>query len=369
MKIRFAAGFLAFSLLLSGCSVSKTVESRSGIAQETEKVQEPENAPVPAKAIESPQPQEAKAPKAIEKDKGPDDASLAPPVKPSSDLISSIPAEKTREGLKAHFQKIDQVASLLNPIKIEYTIGPTAVASKVESVVSKFSEKLKMYQLLGLKSLNQDWVLVSEKDYKWWVDYRLSQNPSFPVEMWNEKINELGHCGLSADVFCGAGNTVKGKNYQDNVVGTSFTNRGLNYVSRHEAAHFYQAVFGYGGRCWMAEGQATFFETYLESSSRSRELVISRLKASAIGITKLSQQQLLSLIDSDQICQKDSEVAYDLGMLGYEYLYQNFSFLDVHNLQVSSSTKGWNKAVSEVLSLNAQELNRDLAAYIYGETR
>jgi hypothetical protein len=56
-------------------------------------------------------------------------------------------------------------------------------------------------------------------------------------------------------------------------------------------------------------------------------------------------------------------------MLGYEFLYQNFSFVDVHNLQVRSSTKGWDKAVSEGLSLNAQELNRNLATYIFNETR
>jgi len=187
--------------------------------------------------------------------------------------------------------------------------------------------------------------------------------------MWNEKINELGHCRLSADIFCGAGNTVNGKNYQDNVVGTAFTNRGLDNVSRHEAAHFYQAVFGYGGRCWMAEGQATFFETYLESSSRSREQVLVSLSQSPLGISQLSESELLGLLESDQICQPDSNIAYDLGMLGYEYLYLNFSFLDVHNLQVLSSTEGWDEAVSKVLGIEASKLNAALAAYIFAETR
>jgi hypothetical protein len=226
-----------------------------------------------------------------------------------------------------------------------------------------------MFQFLGLDSLDQDWVLASEKDYQWWVDFRSAQDPSFPVEMWNEKINELGHCRLSADVFCGAGNTVNGKNYQDNVVGTAFTNRGIDYVSRHESAHFYQAVFGYGGRCWMAEGQATFFETYLESSSRSRDQVLLSLSGSPLGIAQLSESELLGLLENDQICQPDSNIAYDLGMLGYEYLYMNFSFLDVHELQVLSSTEGWDQAVSEVLGIEASELNAALAAYIIAETR
>ena len=282
-----------------------------------------------------------------------------------TELISSLPEAKTLEALKAHYKAIDEAAKQLEPFEIEYTTGPTAVKSKVDGVVARFSEKLKMYQFLGLESLDQDWVLASEKDYQWWVDFRSAQDPDFPLELWNEGINELGHCKLAADVFCGAGNTVNGKNYQDNVVGTSFTDRGLDYVSRHEAAHFYQAVFGYGGRCWMAEGQATFFETYLETSSRSREEVLSR----PIGIDQLSESELLGLIESDQICQGNSNIAYDLGMLGYEYLYMNFSFLDIHKLQVLSSSESWDEAVSQVLSIEASDLNAALAAYIFTETR
>ena len=286
-----------------------------------------------------------------------------------TELITSLPEGKNLDALKAHYKAIDEAAKHFEPFEIEYTLGPTADPARVEKVVNQFSEKLKMYQFLGLESLNQDWVLASEKDYQWWVDFRSAQDPSFPVEMWNEEKNELGHCRLRADIFCGAGNTLNGKNYQNNVVGTAFTNRGIDYVSRHEAAHFYQAVFGYGGRCWMAEGQATFFETYLESSSRYRDEIISELRASKTGVAKLSESELLGLLTSDQICQGDSNIAYNLGMLGYEYLYMNFSFLDVHNLQVLSSTEGWDEAVSKVLGIEASELNAALAAYIFAETR
>lgn len=282
-------------------------------------------------------------------------------------LISSLPEEKSLEGLKNHFLTVDEAASQLEPFKIDYTTGPTADPARVEKVVNKFSEKLKMFQFLGLESLDQDWVLASENDYQWWVDFRSSQDASFPVEMWNEELNELGHCRLGSDVFCGAGNSVNGKNYQDNVVGTAFTNRGIDYISRHEAAHFYQAVFGYGGRCWMAEGQATFFETYLETSSRTREEVLSRLLESPTGVAQLSESEILGLLASDQICQGDSNIAYDLGLLGYEYLYLNFSFLDVHNLQVLSSTESWDQAVSGVLKVDATEINSQLAAYIFSE--
>jgi hypothetical protein len=56
-------------------------------------------------------------------------------------------------------------------------------------------------------------------------------------------------------------------------------------------------------------------------------------------------------------------------MLGYEYLYMNFSFLDIHKLQVLSSSESWDEAVSQVLSIEASDLNAALAAYIFTETR
>ncbi len=335
MRTRLTVSLVVFVALLAGCS-----QSPAGNSSDSETNQQSQPSPAPLTEAQINQ------------------------------LIRSLPEQKTRDGLRAHYTAIEKAARQLEPFEIEHTAGPTAVPSKVESVVEMFSDKLKMYQFLGLEGLDQDWVITSEKDYAWWVDYRLSQDPGFDVSLWNPEINELGHCRLSAEVFCGAGSAFNGKNYQDNVVGTEFTELArLDYVSRHEAAHFYQAVFGYGGRCWMAEGQATFFETYLESTSRSRSDVLARLKASPTGIAQASDEEVLNLLTNDQICQSDSDIAYDLGMLGYEYLYLNFSFLDVHNLQVQSSTEGWDKAVVDVLGKDPQELNVALAGYIYTESK
>lgn len=281
-------------------------------------------------------------------------------------LINEVPTPDL-ESLKQHLLLIDNGAQGLEPFPIEYQIGPTAVPEKVELVIDRFSQKMKMFQLVGLESLDQDWVLASEKDYDWWVEYRLEQDPDYPVELWDPDLNELGHCGLSSNVFCGAGSAVNGKNYQDNVVGTRFTDRGLDYVSRHEGAHFYQAVFGYGGRCWFAEGQATFFETYLETSARSRSQVIQDLLRSPSNVGDASEQELIDLVSSDGVCSPDYRVAYDLGMLAFEYLYMNFSFAQVHDLMVRSSEISWDQAVVEVLDVDSAELNTALARYIYSQ--
>ena len=47
----------------------------------------------------------------------------------------------------------------------------------------------------------------------------------------------------------------------------------------------------------------------------------------------------------------------------------NFSILNVHELQVLSSTEGWDEAVSQVLGIEASEFNAALAEYIFAETR
>jgi hypothetical protein len=280
-------------------------------------------------------------------------------------IVEAIPQTRDLLALRAHIRAIEAEAEKLEPLVLEYTMGPTAAPDKVELVTSKFAEKLKIFQLLGLEKLNLNWVLVSEKDYEWWLEYRTSRDPEFPVELWDPQTNLFGHCRLSSDVFCGAGNSGDGFEYQDNIVGTRFVDRGLDYVTRHEAAHFYQGVFGYGGRCWMAEGQATFFETYLETSSRSRREVLQRLRLSPAGIADLGREELFARLTDDSICSQDFDVAYDLGMLAYEFFYMNYSLRQVHDLHVLSTSIDWEKAVNQALSHEASALSLELAEYIF----
>lgn len=284
----------------------------------------------------------------------------------STDVIYQVPSEKTVTGLKTHILKIEELAKRQIPIKLEFVAGPTTNPEKVKAVTDKFAEKLRLFQLLGLTKLNMSWVIASEKDYEWWRNYRSSQFPSYPLSVWDKDKNILGHCYLSADIFCGAGHAIGGKSYQDNVLGTAFTGRGLDYVTRHESVHFYQGVFGYGGRCWWAEGQATLFETYLESS-RPRSQVIGRLKASPTRLVDSTLEQLEQKLANNSVCNGDHDLTYDLGLLAMEFLYLNFSLQQVHDLQVKSSQSDWSIAVRDVLDLDSAALNRQLAEYIFSQ--
>jgi hypothetical protein len=283
------------------------------------------------------------------------------------DIINQVPAEKSVASLKEHFEKIESLAQGQKPIALEYVAGPTTDPKKVQLVTDRFAQKLRVFQLLGLTKLNMDWVIASEKDYLWWRDYRSKQDKNYPLSIWDNSKNELGHCKLSSDIFCGAGNGFGGKNYQDNVVGTNFVDRGLDSVTRHEATHFYQAVFGYGGRCWFAEGQATFFETYLENSSRSRAQVIARILTSPTKISQSTLTELENKLENNRICSEDQNLAYDLGMLAVEHLYLNFSLKQVHDLQVASSGGKWDAGVRQILGVEPMKLNQEMAAYIFSQ--
>lgn len=280
------------------------------------------------------------------------------------DYRDALPAEKTISALRTHIQALDRQAQQLTPMTLDFTAGPTTDPEAVRRVVDTFAAKLKLFQLVGLERLTMSWVIASEKDYAWWRDRRLAELPNYPVSLWDTAANELGHCRLDPTVFCGAGHAIGGRTYQDNVVGTAFVDRGLNYVARHESAHFYQGVFGYGSRCWFAEGQATFFETYLETTSRSRDMIISQLKVNPTGVAQLSQAELQRRIADNSICTGSSNIAYELGMLAMEYLYMNYSFQKIHELQSQGRTMSWDQGVREFLGADPQVINAGIAAHI-----
>ena len=282
-----------------------------------------------------------------------------------SELLDAKPTEPGIEGLKKHFELFEKASAKNIPLPMEYTLGPTANRENAELVRSRFQEKLKFFQSLGLKSLDMHWVIASEKDHDWWVEFRKNQIADYPIELWDTKKNMLGHCTLESDIFCGAGNGVNDGFYQDNVIGTEFTDRGLDHVTRHEATHFYQSSIGFIETCWFVEGQATFFETYLEPSARSRDQVIDRLIKSPTKVAFSTQEEFERKLNRNSICDADPDIRYDLGMLVFEYLYTNYSIKDIHNLLVETNKTSWQEATKSVLSIEASDLNTQIAKYLY----
>lgn len=280
-------------------------------------------------------------------------------------LLASLPENSGLDGLKKHFQEIEKAAAFQEPVVIEYELGPTASQEKAQLIKSRYEENLKIFQGLGLKSIDIHWVIASEKDHDWWANLRIKQIPNYSIDVWDTKANMLGHCQLSADIFCGAGNIVEGKMYQDNVLGTEFIDRGLGYVTRHEATHFYQSSIGFIDTCWFTEGQASFFEVYLEPMARSRDQVISRLMNSPTNVASSTAQELERKLNRNSICDVDPDIRYDLGMLVFEYLYQEYSVKTIHDLLVETNANSWESATKDILGISSSELNAGIAQYLF----
>jgi hypothetical protein len=63
-------------------------------------------------------------------------------------------------------------------------------------------------------------------------------------------------------------------------------------------------------------------------------------------------------------CRK-TEINYNLGAAIFEYLYGNYSMLDIHDLYLEAiATNDWDAATTAALGLTADELNTELALYV-----
>jgi hypothetical protein len=93
--------------------------------------------------------------------------------------------------------------------------------------------------------------------------------------------------------------------------------------------------------------------------------VINTFKASPSKTAQLSEAELIARLQNNSVCDQDYRVAYDMGMLAFEYLYMNYSLKQVHDLMVLSSNTPWSRAVPEVLGVGADELDAAIGRYVH----
>jgi hypothetical protein len=82
-------------------------------------------------------------------------------------------------------------------------------------------------------------------------------------------------------------------------------------------------------------------------------------------VSKLTEAQLVEKLRSDRVCDGDSNIAYDMGMLVFEYLYMNYSLREIHDMQVLASNGSWSFATSQVLGVNSDQLDAAIAGYVF----
>jgi len=218
------------------------------------------------------------------------------------------------------------------------------------------------------------WTLLSEKDYDWWYAKVTELEGSEAHYPWNPTTNIFGHCGLSAEAFCGYGNFKTAPNgrktlFQYNVIGTRYSRLPDPNVVAHESVHFYQFANSNGlpadVPCWYVEGQATLYGNVF--SSVPRELDIRRVQASITDAKSKTAEEWRQLLEQFRVspseCYRDDR-HYFLGSLIWEFLLLQFSEEVHHRVLVEMNSTSWAGAIERHLATTPKQLNQAIATYL-----
>lgn len=294
------------------------------------------------------------------------------------ELIATVPEGDDWEAIAAHIIEINEMASLGPGIQLDAELSPTVDQAKATETIDAYSKAMGMWTFFDVSEVPIVWSIMSEVDYDWW--YQRVQDIETPrpaLDVWNPETNLLGHCYPDAYSYCGYGNpTESGFMFQYLLIGSKYEGAPNRNTVHHEAAHYYQVAFpGHleADRilpCWFIEGQASFIGNSIAATYNAAD-PMSRFQRTLPGDATWTLEQWEVLLDdltyndnAKSECRK-TEINYTLGAAIFEYLYGNYSMLDIHDLYLEAiATKDWNAATTAALGLTADELNSELALYV-----
>ena len=268
----------------------------------------------------------------------------------------------------------------------EYKLSPTVNQSRARESIDAYDKAMKLWMavLNGAKVSPVIWTIMSEKDYTWWKEVVEAQEGPLANYAWNPQSNMLGHCQLSANIFCGYGATFKSntpdyKFLQYNVIGSAYNQLPNANTVNHESVHFYQlsVVQGFPRDlpCWYVEGQASLFGGALEfnltdqrtSSIQQRNRfkdIVRQYQPNANTFTAKEWVQVLENMYQPHIsCSGQQDYfKYAVGMFAWEYLYDKFGSALMHQVLLDfKDGKLFYEASQNRLGLTLDQLNGKLA--------
>lgn len=294
------------------------------------------------------------------------------------ELIATVPDGDDWEAIAAHIIEINEMASLGPGIQLEAELSPTVDPDKAAETIDAYSKAMGMWTFFGVSEVPIVWSIMSEVDYEWWYQrVKDIETPRPALDVWNPETNLLGHCYPDAYSYCGYGNpTESGFMFQYLLIGTKYEGAPNRNTVHHEAAHYYQAAIP--GHlevdrilpCWFIEGQASFIGNSIAATYNAAD-PMSRFQRTLPGDVTWTLEQWEALLDdlayddnAKSECRK-TEINYNLGAAIFEYLYGNYSMLDIHDLYLEAiATNDWDAATTAALGLTADELNTELALYV-----
>ena len=295
------------------------------------------------------------------------------------ELIAQVPPAEDWESIANHIVDINAMASMGPGIPLEAELSPTVDPENAAITIDAYSKAMGMWSFFDVVEVPIVWSIMSEGDYDWWYQ-RVSdiETPRPALDVWNPETNLMGHCYPDAYSYCGYGNpTESGVMFQYLIIGSKYEGAPNRNTVHHEAAHYYQsAIPGHLDAerilpCWFIEGQASFIGNSI-AATYNPGAPLSRFQRSLPGDASWSIEEwesLLADLTYDETAKSEcrqTEINYTLGAAIFEYLYGNYSMLDIHKLYLEAiRTMDWSAATTAVVGLSADELNAELALYVH----
>jgi len=260
-----------------------------------------------------------------------------------------------------------------------YKLSPTVNVSKANENIAAYDKAMKLWIAIldGAEIKPINWTIMSEKDYSWWKEVVEQQEAPKPNYAWNPETNMLGHCQLSAKVFCGYSTK-----FQYNVIGSEYRDAPNANTVNHESVHLYQqsVVQGFPQDipCWYVEGQASLYGGALQfnlSSQRNnsiaqRELfknIVRQYQPEANTYTSKEWVTVLQNMYQPHIsCSGQQDYfKYAAGMFIWEYLYSNYGPKLMHQVLLDfKAGKLFAQTTQDKFNLTVDQLNVKLAEHL-----
>jgi len=260
-----------------------------------------------------------------------------------------------------------------------YKLSPTVNVSKANENIAAYDKAMKLWIAIldGAEIKPINWTIMSEKDYSWWKEVVEQQEAPKPNYAWNPETNMLGHCQLSAKVFCGYSTK-----FQYNVIGSEYRDAPNANTVNHESVHLYQqsVVQGFPQDipCWYVEGQASLYGGALQfnlSSQRDnsiaqRELfknIVRQYQPEANTYTSKEWVTVLQNMYQPHIsCSGQQDYfKYAAGMFIWEYLYSNYGPKLMHQVLLDfKAGKLFAQTTQDKFNLTVDQLNVKLAEHL-----
>jgi len=251
------------------------------------------------------------------------------------------------------------------------------------TTMNAYTQALEIWDVLYTSTNPINWVIMGDQDYDCWKSYAAQLEGQYSdLLVWNPSSNELGHCLINQNSFCGYGTGVSpsGTFVQFTLIGSNYKVAPAPAVVNHEAVHLYQMSMEADHvktrrtdtlPPWFIEGQANLFGidiAFKGDPSIYRDQEVGRLEEIIPGARHMNKQEWLETLQhlsQDPSYTFQNRLGYSIGWFALEYMYQNYSIEQMHQVLLDCDLGlSWSDAITKELGSSWVSINDAIAQYL-----